>query len=319
MMKGIKNMKFGFLTGCLQDMDLEDKMKYAHEIGFDALDVSCWPRQNRRDFSGSDIDTENLTNEEVKTIQEWEEKYHITFTSLAYYDNMLDPEKSIRDAYYKHLKSVIEAADRLGVPLVGCFIGKNQNKSLVENFDDFENLFTDLVQFAENHNVKLMIENCPMPGWQEDGLPGTISYSPELWDEMFKRVPSQSFGLNFDPSHLMWLGIDYLKAMRDYRDRIFHIDAKDIQMHPEAFARYGIYGKKLQRKDQEDLGFWTPVIPGLGDINWSKFYDVLTEIGYDKYFSIEHEDRRFAGSNALVKKGLEYSYNHLKPILTEFE
>lgn len=312
-------MKFGFLSGCLQDMTLEEKIKYAHGVGFNALDVSCWPKNNTRDYSGSDIDTEHLDETKAEEIKQLEKKYNVTITSLAYYDNMLVPDQDLRKEYYDHLKSVIVAAEMLNVPLVGCFIGKNQNESLVDNFKEFKPLFEDLLAFAAAHHVKLMIENCPMPGWQEDGFPGTISYSPELWDEMFSLVPNDNFGLNFDPSHLMWLGIDYLRAMKEYKDRIFHIDAKDIKMHPEAFYRYGIFGKKLNRTNPEDLGFWTPVIPGLGDINWSEFYDTMKEIGYDGCFSIEHEDRRFAGNNDLVKKGLEYSYNHLYPIITDFK
>lgn len=312
-------MKLGFLTGCLQNMTLEEKMAYAHQVGFSSLDVSCWPKDNSRDFSGSDIDTKNLTDEDVQNILGWETQYDITISSLAYYDNMLHPDPAVRQHYKQHLLSVIEAAGKLKVPLVGCFIGKNQEKSLAENFDDYEVLFTELVKFAEEHQVKLMIENCPMPGWQADGYPGTFSYSPELWDEIFRRVPSPNFGLNFDPSHLKWLGIDYLKAMREYKDRIFHIDAKDIQLHPEMFYRYGIFGKKLNRQESEDLGFWIPVIPGLGDINWSEFYQTMVEIDYQGVFSIEHEDRQFAGTNELVQKGLEYSYNHLQPIIDDFK
>ena len=304
-------MTLGFLTGCLSGMTLDEKMAYAHRVGFTSLDVSCWPCHNTRDYSGSDIDTENLTDEDVVQIKEWQEKYHLVFSSLAYYDNMLHPDEATRKGYYEHLKSVILAAERLGTPLVGCFIGKNHQKSLKENFDDFEVLFTDLVGFAEEHHVKLMIENCPMPGWQEDGLPGTISYSPELWDEMFRRVPSKSFGLNFDPSHLKWLGIDHIRALKEYKDRIFHIDAKDVVVNKANLYRYGCFGKKLDRKNSEDLGYWTPVIPGLGDINWMTFYDAMQGIGYDGAFSIEHEDRHFSGTNELVMKGLEFSYQYL--------
>lgn len=312
-------MRFGFLTGCLQNMSLTEKMAYAHKVGFTTLDVSCWPKDNSRDFSGSDIDTEHLTDELIQQIKANQRKYNLTFASLAYYDNMLTPDLELRQKYAKHLKSVIVAAEKLDTPLVGCFVGKNQNESLTANFDEFETIFTEFVEFAEQHHVKLMIENCPMPGWQEDGLPGTISYSPELWDEMFRRVPSQSFGLNFDPSHLDWLGIDYLRALREYKDRIFHIDAKDMIVDHSKFYRYGIFGKKLNRQHEEDLGFWTPVIPGLGDINWGEFYAVMQEIDYQGDFSIEHEDRRFAGTNELVEKGLEFSFDHLNPIIHEFK
>lgn len=312
-------MKFGFLSGCLQNMTLEEKMAYAHSVGFDALDVSCWPKNNTRDYSGSDIDVENLTPEEAQKIMDDEKKYNVEISSLAYYDNMLHPDKEIRKSYHDHLIAVIKAAGMLHVPLVGCFIGKNQEESLEANFDEFEKIFPEYVKLAAENNVKIMIENCPMPGWQEDGLPGTISYSPELWDEMFKRVPDKNFGLNFDPSHLNWLHIDYLKALHDYKDRIFHIDAKDTIVDDKKFQYYGIFGKKLNREHPEDLGFWTPVIPGLGDINWSIFYDNMKQIGFDTYFSIEHEDRHFAANNDEVKKGLEFSFNYLNPIIHDFK
>lgn len=172
-------MKFGFLTGCLKDMTLAEKMEYAHKVGFTALDVSCWPKKNTRDFSGSDIDVENLTDAEVKSIKEDQKKYNIEFSSLAYYDNMLTPDLKQRKEFSDHLIAVIKAAGRLETPLVGCFVGKNQTETLEENFDEYEEIFTKFVSIAEENNVKLMIENCPMPGWQEDGLPGTISYSPK--------------------------------------------------------------------------------------------------------------------------------------------
>ena len=168
-------MKFGFLTGCLQNMTLEEKMAYAHDVGFTTLDVSCWPKSNSRDFSGSDIDVEHLSNADVTLIKTWQTKYDLTFASLAYYDNMLHPNPEVAQEHKTHLKAVILAAERLGTPLVGCFVGKNQELSLEGNFDVFETLFTELVSFAKTHHVKLMVENCPMPGWQEDGLPGTIS------------------------------------------------------------------------------------------------------------------------------------------------
>ncbi|WP_179393973.1 sugar phosphate isomerase/epimerase family protein [Lacticaseibacillus absianus] len=312
-------MKFGFLTGCLQGMTLEQKMAYAHQVGFTALDVSCWPRVNARDYAGSDIDVEHLTEARIAQLRAAEATYEVQFSSLAYYDNMLHPDPVIRARYEAHLKAVIVAAGRLNVPLVGCFVGKDQTKPLDENFDEYEALFTELVQLAEANHVKLMVENCPMPGWQADGLPGTISYSPELWDEMFRRVPSASLGLNFDPSHLRWLHIDELQALRDYKDRIFHIDAKDVLVDEQALRRYGLFGKKLHRAHEEDLGFWTPVIPGLGDINWSQFYGVMQEIGFAGVLSIEHEDRRFAADNQAVATGLEYAYHHLAPIITGFQ
>lgn len=311
-------MKLGFLTGCLT-MSLEKKIDYASKTGFEAIEVSCWPKGNDRDYSGSDIDVVNLTPEKASVIKKMITKKGLEISSLAYYDNMLHPDEEVRKGFHNHLEKVILAAEMMDVKLVGTFVGKDYTKSITENFDLFEEIFSKFVQFAENHHVKLMIENCPMPGWDKDGFPSTISYSPEFWSEMFKRIPSKSFGLNFDPSHLLWLQIDYLKCLEDYKDRIFHVHAKDCTLQKEMVSYYGIFGKKLNRKNPEDLGWFIPKIPGLGDISWPTFIKKLQDIRYDGYISIEHEDKMFEGSDELVIKGLNYSYNHLYPIIKNFE
>ncbi|HCM5830598.1 sugar phosphate isomerase/epimerase family protein [Klebsiella pneumoniae] len=310
-------MKLGFLTGCL-NTTIEDKIIYASQVGFQTVEVSCWPVNNNRDYSGSDIDVENLTDEDAGNIITMCEKNGIEISSLAYYDNMLHPDITIRQSYHKHLKSVIRAAQKLNVRLVGTFVGKNQSISLSENFELYQNIFSEFVEYAESHNVKLMIENCPMPGWQEDGLPATISYSPEFWDEMFRLVPSKSLGLNFDPSHLHWLQIDYMDCIEKYNDRIFHVHAKDCILDRKSFSKYGVFGKKLNRQSHEDLGWFTPKIPGLGDISWHAFVSKLRQVGYDGVVSIEHEDRDFCKNNDEVKLGLEYSFNHLNPLVNGF-
>lgn len=311
-------MKLGFLTGCLQ-MSLSDKIAFAKKTGFESIEISCWPKVNDRDYAGSDIDVANLTKNEADIILKEVKENNLEISSLAYYDNMLDQNTEKRKAFNEHLKNVILAAELLNVELVGTFAGKDFSKSIAENFNLFEKIFGELVSFSEEHHVKLMIENCPMPGWNEDGLPSTISYSPEFWDEMFKRVPSKSFGLNFDPSHLNWLQIDYLMCLEKYKDRIFHVHAKDSVLVKEEVSYYGIFGKKLNRQHPEDLGWFIPKIPGLGDISWPNFIEKLREIGYNGYISIEHEDRSFQGTNENIIRGLNYSYNHLYPLVKNFE
>ncbi|WP_099221693.1 sugar phosphate isomerase/epimerase family protein [Listeria costaricensis] len=311
-------MKLGFLTGCL-DMPLIEKLDYAAERGFETVEVSCWPKVNERDYAGSDIDVVNFAQEDADQLLAEMEARGLEISSLAYYDNMLHPDPACRAGYHAHLKAVILAAEKLHVELVGTFVGKNQELSLEENFDLFEEIFSELVSFAEAHHVKLMIENCPMPGWEKDGLPATISYAPEFWTEMFRRVPSASFGLNFDPSHLHWLQIDYLDCLDKFHERIFHVHAKDCQLDHSLVAYYGIFGKKLHREHPEDLGWFTPKIPGLGDISWPIFIERLRQIGYDGYLSIEHEDRMFEGTNDKVIRGLDFSYHHLYPLVKNFQ
>ncbi|QGU94661.1 TIM barrel protein [Clostridium bovifaecis] len=304
-------MNLGFLTGCLKST-LEEKVKWAKENGFDALEISCWPRLNDRDYSGSDIDVEKLDDNEVEKIKSLFSGNEMKISSLAYYDNMLHHNLDIRNKYISHLKSVIDAAEKLGVELVGTFVGKDFTKTIEENFSEYEKVFRDLVDYCKSKKIKLMIENCPMPSWHKEGWGATISYSPELWYEMFKRIPDDNFGLNFDPSHLIWLQIDYIKALREFKDRIFHVHAKDCRLLKERVGYYSIFGKQIGKTHGEDLGFIKPCMPGLGDVEWDSVFEVLWDIGYTGAISIEHEDKDYEGTDDKVKEGLLIAYKYLR-------
>ena len=297
-------MKLGFLTGALGDMTLWDKIDWAKESGFDCIEVSCWPKVNTRDYSSCDIDVDNLDKKHVEEILDYIKERDISISSLAYYDNNLHEDMEIRKKYISHLKKVIDAAAMLKVELVGTFIGRNNQLSIKDNFVQFKEVFTDILDYAADKNVKIMIENCPMPSWDKDGLAGTISYSPELWKEMFRIFPNDNFGLNFDPSHLVWLQIDYIRALKEFKDRIFHIHAKDTKVLKEHIGYYGIYGKKLEKSHPFDIGWVEAKLPGTGDIKWDEFFNTLDEIGYDGVISIEHEDLEYEGTKEKLKAGI---------------
>ncbi len=307
-------MYLGFLTGCLGGIPLKEKAKWASEQGFKALELSCWPRTNSRDYSGSEIDVANFTAEEAKEIKEYFKEYGLSISSLAYYDNNLDRDLEKRSFINNHFKKCVDAAVLLGVPAVGTFIGRNIDKSLEENFIEFQVVFSDLVTYAERKGIKVMIENCHMVGWQVEGLPGTISFTPELWREMFKRVPNKNFGLNYDPSHLIGMLIDYIDPIKEFKDRIFHVHAKDTEVFEDKLKQYGVFNKQLN-KSHEDSGYWVPKMPGLGQINWKRFISELHEIGYEGVISIEHEDPLYEGSEEKVKQGLKIGIEYLSKLV----
>lgn len=299
-------MKIGFLTGCLGDMPLKEKAKFAAEVGFEALEISCWPRENDRDYSASDIDVERLTQAEADEIRAYMAEYGLIISSLAYYDNTLDANLENRTKVNHHIHKVIDAAQMLGTELVGVFIGKDITKSIPENFDLFQEIFTDLVNYAEDKGIKLMIENCHMPNWLESGKPGTFSYSPELWEEMFKRVPSKSFGLNFDPSHLEAMLMNHMECLKGFEDRVLHLHAKDVEVFPEKVSRYGVYDSAFGDS------YWRYRMPSLGQVDWGRLTRHLQEHGYNFVISIEHEDHMYEGSTEKVMEGLKIAYAHLK-------
>ena len=287
-------------------MSLREKAQLAHEIGFDAIEISCWPRDNEWDRSRSDIDVVNLDQAGADEISTYMQEYGLTVSSLAYYENNLSADPDMRRKVNDHSKKVIDAAALLGVNLVGLFIGRDITRDIRGNFDEFGRVFGDLVGYAEWKGIRLMIENCPMPGWLEKGRPGTISYSPELWTEMFRRIPNRSFGLNYDPSHAHAMLMDSLEAIRGFEDRVFHLHAKDCEVFPEKVNRFGAYNSELGDS------FWRYRMPGMGQIDWKALTDHLKVHGYDFVISIEHEDPLYMGSREKVIEGLKKGYAYLR-------
>jgi sugar phosphate isomerase/epimerase len=172
----------------------------------------------------------------------------------------------------------------------------------------FREIWPPIVRFAAEHHVKIAIENCPML-FSNDEWPGgkNLAYSPAIWRKMFEIIPDENFGLNLDPSHLVWQFIDYIRPIYEFKDRIFHVHAKDMQIDREMLYQDGILG----------LGFrWQiPRLPGLGEVDWAKFISALYRVGYDYVISIEHEDRAFEGTVDLVKRGFLIARNTLAPLI----
>lgn len=302
-------MYLGFLTVCLGNIPLKEKAKWAGENGFKALEIACWPKSNSRDYSSCDIDVANLTEEQADEIKAYIKEYGLTISSLAYYDNNLDRDPEKRAFINNHVKKCIDAAVMLGTPSVGTFAGRNTDKSIKDNFDEFERVFGGLAEYAQSKGIKLMIENCPMEGWQLPGMPGTISFTPELWEEMFRRVPAENFGLNFDPSHLLFQLIDYTALVPKFIGRIFHVHAKDAEIFEDKLKYYGVFNSQLGAHGQ---GYWRFRMPGLGQVDWRKFIKALKEYGYDGVLSTEHEDPLYEGSEDKVKEGLLLGKKHLE-------
>ena len=303
-------MKIGFLTACLPKIELEDLLQWASSQGFQTLELAAWPVKSSRDYQARQIDASNFTSDEAKRINELFESHNMSISSLAYYDNNLHPNLKKRKSFHDHLKKVIDTASLLDVNLVGTFVGGRPDKTPAENIKEIGKVFRPLVKYAENKGVKLMIENCPMDNWVKFGIPGNYAYSPELWEALFNEVQSKNFGLNLDPSHLYWLGIDYIKATKEFSSKIFHAHAKDTEILNDGRYRYGILSHQINSNPWKS-GWWRYRIPGLGEIDWMKFISTLQENGYDNVISIEHEDPVWEGSENKVKDGLKLGLKHL--------
>ena len=301
-------MRLGLLTAAFPDLSLEEVAQWAHENGFEALEIAVWPSagsEHRRYAGVSHIDVHNFDPRLVRGLMK---RYNLEISSLAYYPNNLDSDPDTRQAANDHLRKVIEAAERLEVGIVGTFVGRDQHRSVAESLEDFRKVWPSLVHFAGQHNVKIAIENCPMI-FSADEWPGgrNLAYSPAIWQQMFEIIPDDNFGLNLDPSHLVWQMIDYNRALRKFAPRIFHIHAKDMEIDRDGLYREGVMSV--------GMGWQVPRLPGLGEVRWDRFISTLYAIGYDWVVSIEHEDRKFEGSLELVQRGFLLARNALRPYI----
>jgi sugar phosphate isomerase/epimerase len=304
-------VKLGFLTACLPRQDLAQIAAWAGAAGYEALEVAAWPALGERPFTATHLDAERLGPAEAEQVAQVMAENGLTISSLAFYDNNLHPDPAERASVNAHVAACIDAAALLGCPTVGTFIGRHPGRTVAENLRDAESVFAPLVERAGEKDVKLVIENCVMEGWHPDGYPGNLAYSPELWEWMF----SLGLYLNYDPSHLIWMGIDPVAALRPYVDRVAHAQAKDIETFPELRNRYGYPGRAVGREDPWDVGWWRYRVPGLGQVDWSKVVDTLYEGGFDGVLSVEHEDPVWGGTEDKIRTGLRVAHSTLRPLL----
>jgi sugar phosphate isomerase/epimerase len=303
-------MKLGFLTAALPGSNLEECAKWGAESGFQAIEIACWPYEKaaRRYAGVTHVDATNLTKQSAKETLSMLKGYGLTISSLAYYPNPLHPDADHREIVISHLKKVIEAAALLEVDVVGTFVGKDKNKTVPQNFEDFTKIWPPIVKFAGERGVKIAIENCPMI-FSYDEWPGgnNLASTPAIWRKMWEIIPDANFGLNLDPSHLILQMIDIPRVVREFGSKIFHVHAKDLHIDHEGLYNHGVFSL--------GMGWQIPRLPGLGDMDWAKFFAALTAARYDGVVSIEHEDRVFEGDEVLVKRGFYLARDILKPYI----
>ncbi|CAI9404004.1 MULTISPECIES: sugar phosphate isomerase/epimerase family protein [Aestuariimicrobium] len=309
-------MKLGFLTACLPSWSLEQIADYAVEQGYQTLEVACWPGgPATRDFEASHIDVSNL-DAEVERVNAIRERTGLEITSLAYYENNLNGDLERRGQIREHFKKVIDMAAALEVPTAGTFIGRDMAKSINENQREAERVFPEITDHAGEKGVKVVIENCVMEGWHPDGYPGNIAYSPELWEWMCKEL---GLFLNWDPSHLTWIGIDPVETIEPFAEYIVHAQAKDLELFPRKRNEMGFYGTINKGGNPWYMGWWRYRIPGRGTVDWAKVVDKLYEVGYTGTLSVEHEDPLWGGDPEKNIEGLRIAYNHLRPLIGSIE
>lgn len=300
-------MQLGFVSAILPDQSLEEVLSIAADLGYDCVEVMCWPvgKAERRYAGVTHIDVNALDNTAIDRIHRLTKQYGVGISSLGYYPNPLSAEAEKRPVYADHLRKVIEAAARLEIGVVTTFVGRDHTLSVADNWPLFDAIWPELIAFAEQRGVRIGIENCPMI-FTDDEWPGgkNLATTPAIWRQMFDRVPSMHFGLNYDPSHMIWQHMDYLAPLRDFTDRLVHVHAKDVRIDRHLLDQHGIMAPP---------NLWhTPKLPGMGDVDWGKFFSVLTSVGYDGPVCVEVEDRAYEGSLERRIASLRQSHTYLR-------
>ncbi|MFC1961163.1 sugar phosphate isomerase/epimerase family protein [Chloroflexota bacterium] len=301
-------MKLGFVTAILPDLSLEEVLSFAADHGFDCVEVMCWPvgKAERRYAGVTHIDVADFNEKDAQEVKALTEKYGVSISALGYYPNPLVADEEERTTYIEHIKKVIAASALLDVNVMTTFIGRDHTKSIEDNWVLFEEVWPPIIAYAESLKVKVGIENCPML-FSLDEWPGgkNMAISPAVWRKMFEIIPSEYFGLNFDPSHLILQCIDYVQAIREFAPRFVHAHAKDLKIHSGELYNQGILG----------LGWSIPKLPGLGDVDWGAYYSELTDAGYDGPVCIEVEDRAYEGPLENRKRALTQSGRYLEQFM----
>lgn len=300
-------MKLGFVSAIVADLSFSEVVDFASENGFECVELLCWPKgKAERRYAGvTHVDVNALDDEALSKITGYLNSKQVSPSALGYYPNPLedDPEKS---AYYvEHIKKVIDASARMGIGVMNTFIGREHTKDLEYNFGKFREIWPDIVKHAEKRDVKIGIENCPM-FFSGDEWPGgkNLAYCPANWRKMFEIIDSPSFGLNYDPSHLLWQQIDYIQPLYEFKEKIVHVHIKDAKVLPHKLNDVGILANPLE--------YHLPKLPGLGDVRWGAFFSALTDIGYTGPVVIEVEDRAFEDSLESRKRALRQSRDYVR-------
>jgi sugar phosphate isomerase/epimerase len=300
-------MKLGFVSAILPDQTLDQVLGFAAAEGFECVELMSWPigKAERRYAGVTHLDATKITKETVAGIRAQLQESGVSISALGYYPNLLSSDEAEATATREHLANVIRAAGLLGVGVVNTFIGRDPKRSVDENWPRFLQVWPGLVKLAEDCGVRIGIENCPML-FSADEWPGgkNLAVSPAIWRRMFEAIPSASFGLNYDPSHLVWQRMDYIKPLQEFAGRIFHVHAKDVRVDVEKLDDVGTLATPLQ--------YHCPKLPGLGEINWGRFFSVLGDTGYSGPVCIEVEDRAYERSLQLRQAALRQSAAFLR-------
>ena len=304
-------LDLGFVSAILPNKSLDEVLAFAQKEHFACIEVMCWPSENadtRRYAGVSHISVDALSHDELLALKDKLANQPVKISALGYYPNPMDPDEKQASFYRNHIKKVITAASVIGIGNVNTFVGRDFTKNIDYNISKFKEVWPEIIDLADSLNIKIGIENCPM-FFSDDEWPGgkNLATTPKIWDQLFSIIPSNNFGLNYDPSHMVWQMMDYLYPIYAYKEKLHHIHLKDVKVYHDKLNQVGILANPLE--------YHSPKIPGLGDINWGSFISALNDVRYRGPIVIEVEDKAYEGSDEDIVKAIRSARNHLNQFL----
>ncbi|MCJ7842344.1 sugar phosphate isomerase/epimerase [Lederbergia sp. NSJ-179] len=267
---------------------IEQVANWAASVGLDVIDVPAY-------------------NEEVKNALN-HAGLGVGSVDLKDTGALLSEDESRRtDAIESINRQMTQVSELGGKVLFMVLIPEDANQSREKSFSIWKESFPEVVNQAEKKGLYLALEGWPGPAPQYPA----IGCTPETLRAMFQHIPSKHFGLNYDPSHLVRLGIDYLRVLTEFGDRVNYCHGKDTEILKDELYEYGTLPATFGAKYGFSDGSWRYTIPGHGEVEWDKVAVRLEKIGYKGPVSIELEDQRFWGSLEAEQQGIIKAKDHL--------
>lgn len=303
-------MKLGIQSAILDGLTFEEVIDFAAENNFDCVEFMCWPLgKSERKYAGvTHIDVVGFDIDDAIRINAYCNAKNVKISALGYYPNPLCPDPVEAQIYIDHIKRVIDASALLNINMVTTFIGNDWHKNIDDNWPRFKEVWGSILNYAISKKTKISIENCAMFFTDDEWPAGkNLAYSPKIWRRMFAEFPTEYFGLNYDPSHLLWMQMNHEKPWGEFKDRISHAHAKDVTVDRARLDDVGSMANPLEYHD--------PRIPGRGDINWQNYIQIMKDVNYQGALCIEVEDSDYEGSIERRKQALIDSGHHLRKFM----
>jgi len=288
-------MELGFISATLK-LSIPEILEWSAAQGFTCMEICTGPGEDDSDPSWKGhVNMRQVRAHGPDAIGKIFSASDLRIACLTSCWNFLDPDHAKREAMRCDLLDTVDLAADLAIPVVTCFTGRDPSIDYDANLAAVVELFKHVCEKAEKRDVKIAIENCPMPLRGFFGTPMNLAFNPPIWDAIFDGVGSARLGLTFDPAHLVFMQIDYVAALKEFGERVFHFHAKDAELLPDVMKRTGT----LVGRD-----YWQYRMVGHGAIDWAEYLKVLASTGYDGMLSIEHEDHAYGGTNEKKQEGI---------------